>query len=135
MVVAERRHRARPQLPGWRWWRCGGNPTVVIDRAVADHLEILRAPLRRRICVCLIKSVSHAYAFDWFLLDPVDRIRRWDAGDFKDGRDDVDHVMELGANRAHILDMAGPRNSQTLPGATEMRRHLLRPLERCIKRP
>src|SRR5208337_5388724 len=44
-------------------------------------------------------------------------------------------MMELGANGARIFDMAGPRNSQTLAGPTEVRRHLLGPLKGRVKRP
>jgi hypothetical protein len=52
----------------------------VVDGAVANHLEILRVALRRGIGVCLIKGVIHSHAFGRLLLDPVDRIRRRDAG-------------------------------------------------------
>ena len=82
-----------------------------------------------------IECVGHAHAFNRFLLDAVDHVGRLDTGGFENGRDDVDHVMELRANAAHVLDVAGPRDGHALPGASEMRRHLLGPFERRIKRP
>ncbi len=69
------------------------------------------------------------------LLDAVDRIGRRDAGRFEDGRDDVDDVMELAADAARVIDVAGPGHGHALGGAAEVRRHLLHPLERGVHRP
>ena len=104
-------------------------------RAVGEHLEILRVALRRCVGIRLVERVGHAHAFDRLLLDAIDRLRRLDARGFEDRRHDVDHVMELGADTAGVLDMAGPRNGHALPGPAEVRRHLLGPLERRIKCP
>src|SRR5207245_10520067 len=101
--------------------RCrGSHPTVMINRAVPNHFEILRLMLRRRIRIRLIERVSHAHAFDRLLLYPIDHIRRLDAGGFEEGRPDVTHVMELRADAARITDVARPGNGHSLPRATEM---------------
>ena len=70
-----------------------------------------------------------------FCLMPLTDLGRLDAGGFEDRRHDVDHVMELAADAAHVLDVAGPRNGHALPRSAEMRRDLLGPLERRIERP
>ena len=44
-------------------------------------------------------------------------------------------MVELGADAAGVLDPVGPRDGHTLPGAAELRRHLLDPFERRIERP
>ena len=96
-----------------------GDPAIVIDRAVAEHLEVLRLACGGRIGVRLVPGVGHAYAFDRFLGDAVDHHRRRDAGGFEDRRHDVDDVMELGADAARVLDVAGPRHDHALAGAAE----------------
>src|SRR5206468_1057768 len=77
----------------------------------------------------------HAHAFNWLLRNAVDQLWRLDAGALKEGRHDINHVVKLGADAADICDMAGPGNGHALPGAAEMRRHLLGPLERRVERP
>ena len=70
-----------------------------------------------------------------FCLMPLTMLGRLDAGGFEDRRHNVNDMMELRADAAGVVDVAGPRNGQTLPRAAEMRRHLLGPLERRVKRP
>ena len=53
----------------------------------------------------------------------------------EDGRDDVDDVMELAADAAHVVDVAGPGHGHALSRPAEVRRHLLHPLERRVHRP
>ena len=67
-----------------------------------------------------VKSVSHAHAFDRFLRNAIDHHWRRDAGCLKNGRYNVDHVVELGADAASILDAVRPRNRHALPSATEV---------------
>src|SRR5438552_18956848 len=109
----------------------------MVNRAVADHLEILRLTLRRRVWSRSrgIERVSHAHAFNWLLRNAVDQLWRLDARGLKEGRHDINDVVKLGADAAYVFDMAGPRDSHALPGSAEMRRHLLGPLERRIERP
>src|SRR5438876_12339807 len=107
----------------------------MVNRAVADHLKILRLMLRRRIRVGLVERVSHAHAFNWLLRNAVDQLWRLDARGLKEGRHDINDVVKLGADATDIADMAGPRNGHALSRAAEVRRHLLGPLERRVKRP
>ena len=88
-----------------------------------------------RVGVRLVPRVRHAHAFDGLLLDAVDRIGRRDAGRFEDGRHDVDDVVELAADAAHVVDVAGPGHGHALGRPAEVRRHLLHPLERRVHRP
>src|ERR1039458_5770653 len=85
-----------------------GNPTLGLNPAVADHLEILRIVLRRCIGVCLVERVRHAHAFYRLLLDAVDLFRCLDAGGFEDGRNNVDNMVELRADATDVLDVTGP---------------------------
>ena len=57
------------------------------------------------------------------------------AGDFEDGRHHVDHVHELLAEAALVLDVAGPGNRHALPDAAELRGVLLEPGEGRVKGP
>ena len=111
------------------------HPAVVIDGAIAEHLEVLRGVPGGRVGVRLVPCVDHAHAVHRALLDAVDRIGRRDAGHFENGRHDVDHMVELAANAAHVVDMAGPGHGHALGGTAKVRRHLLRPLERRVHRP
>ena len=58
-----------------------------------------------------------------------------DAGRFENGRHDVDHVVELAADAAHVIDVTGPGHGHALGRSAEVRRHLLHPLERRVHRP
>ena len=107
----------------------------MVDRAVAEHLEVLRGAPGRSVGVRLVPGVGHAHAVHRALLDAVERIRHRDAGRFEDGRNDVDEVVKLAADAAHVVDVAGPRHGHALGRAAVVRRHLLRPLERRVHRP
>jgi hypothetical protein len=52
---------------------------------------------------------------------------RRDAADFEQGRHNVNHMTELIANAAKILDVAGPRDRHALPDAAKVRRDLFGP--------
>src|SRR5437016_13946548 len=97
----------------------------MVNRAVADHLEILRLMLRRRLGIRGVERVSHAHAFNWLLRNAVDQLWRLDARGLKEGRHDVNHVMELRADSADITDVSRPRNGHALSRAAEVRRHPL----------
>ena len=104
------RRRLGAQLPRQGHRRRRRHPTVVIDGAIAEHLEVLRRVSGRGVGVRLVPRVRHARAFDGDLFDAVDRIGLRNAGRFEDGRDDIDDVMELAADAAHVVDVAGPGN-------------------------
>ena len=111
------------------------HPAVMINGAIAQHLEVLRGVPGGRIGVGLVPRVHHAHAFDGSLLDAVDRVGRGNAGRFQDRRHDVDDVVELMANAADVLDVAGPRHANALRRSAAMRRDLLHPFERRVDRP
>ena len=129
------RRRAGAELPRESRRGRDRHPALVVDGAIAEHLEVLRGVSGRRVGVRLVPRVRHAHAFDGALLDAVDRIGRRDAGRFEDGRHDVDDVVELAADAAHVLDVAGPGHGHALGRPAEVRRHLFHPLERRAHRP
>jgi hypothetical protein len=86
---------------------CNGDPAVVVDRAIAEHLKVLCLALGRSFGVLFVPGVRHAHASDRLLRNTVDHHRCLNSRGFKNGRHDVDHVVELGANPAGILDAAG----------------------------
>ena len=99
---------ARAQFPrnGHRSRR--RHPAVLINGAIAQHLEVLRGVLGGRVGVGLVPRVHHAYAFDGSLLDAVDRVGRGNAGHFQDRRHNIDDVVKLIPDAAHVLDVTGP---------------------------
>ena len=70
-----------------------------------------------------------------FCLMPLIVVGLRNAGRFEDGRHDIDDVMELAADAARVVDMAGPGHDHALSRPAEVRRHLLHPLERRVHRP
>ena len=123
------------ELPRQRHRRRRRNPALVVNRAVAEHLEVLRGMPGRRVGVGLVKRVGQARTFDRQLLDTVDRVGRRDTGRLEDRRHDVDDVVELAANVARVADVAGPRDRHALRRAAEMGRYLLHPFERRVECP
>ena len=75
---------------------------------VAEHLEILRVVRRGSIGVGFIESVSEADAFNRILLHAVYHLRLHNATSLQNGRNDIDHVVELVANTAGVVDVARP---------------------------
>ncbi len=72
-----------------------GGPALVIDAAVAEHLEVLGlTPLRR---LGVVERVQHARALDRRLLHAVHDGRLRQSRRLENGRRDVDDVVELGA--------------------------------------
>src|SRR6516165_587744 len=115
--------------------RCVGVPAIMIDAAVAEHLEILGRAPGRRIRARLVERVHRAHTFDWCLLDAVHYLGGLDLRRFEDGRHDVDHMVELGADAALVLDACGPGNRHALSSASEVRGNLLGPFERSVECP
>ena len=126
---------AQALIPGRLGWRGRGEPTVVVDGAVAYHLEILRAARGWGVSVRFVEGVRHAHAFNRLLSHAIDHDGRLNAGRFKDRRHDVDYVVELRADAARIVDVTGPGDGRALTGAAEVRRDLLGPFEWRIKGP
>src|SRR5262245_42743620 len=74
----------------------------MIDRAVAEHLEILR--VARRLGIRIVEAVGHANALDRFLRHPIDRGWHSQAGNLKYRRRDIDYVVPLRSQAALVLD-------------------------------
>src|SRR5262249_27728915 len=115
--------------------RCRCHPAIMVQRAVAEHFEILCLAFRRSARIGAVKGVGHAHAFDRRLLYTIHILWRGNSANFKDGWDNIDHVVELWANAADVFDWAGPGNTHALPGAPEVGRHLLGPLEWSVEGP
>ena len=101
-------------------------PAVVVDGPVAEHLEVLGdVPILRR---GIVEAVDHAHPVHRDLRRAVDLPGLGQAGGFEDGRRDIDHVVELGAQLALGLDALRPVDGHTDLGAAVVRRDLLGPL-------
>src|SRR5579862_1592890 len=94
-----------------------GDPTILIERSVTHHFEILRAMRRGQVGTRLIKRIGQADTFNGLLADSVDHGGFRDAGDLEDRRHDVDHVMELVAYSTRVFDMARPCYGHSLARA------------------
>src|SRR5262245_38143511 len=66
------RWRLGAELPGKCDRRCRRYPPVMVDGAIAEHLEILRGVPSGSFGARLVPRVGHAYAFDGNLLDAID---------------------------------------------------------------
>ena len=107
-----------------------GEPAVVVDRAVPEHLEVLRGVSRGRRRV--VERVDHADALDRMLAEAVHLARLGDAGSFEHGRRHVDDVVELRAQTPALRDPLRPMDDEPVAGAAVVRRDLLRPRERGV---
>ena len=110
----------------------GSHEPVVIDTAVAHHLEVLGAPA---VNPGIGERGQHRLALDGHLLDAVHHGRGLDARRGEDGGRQVDDVVKLVPEPTGVGDVSGPRNGQAVAGPPEVRRHLLHPLERCVQGP
>src|SRR5882762_11121656 len=68
----------------------------------------------------VVERVSHTDALDRVLLDSVDENRLGQAGQFENGRRDVNYVSELAADLAFPLDSLGPVHNCSVASAPEM---------------
>ena len=110
----------QPWQPGHPWPEHRRHPAVVIDRAAAHNLEVLRQ--QTAWSVRIVKGIREAHAVDRILGDPVDFPRRRDAKYLVDRRYDVVHMMELRPRCRVRRDLRGPPNRHRVAGSTEVRR-------------
>ena len=129
----EPRHRRRRQVPRDPVELAGGPPAVLVDRPVADDLEVLHGVALR--CVRVLEGVEEARALHRLLRGPVHDLGLGDAGRFEDRRPDVDRVRELGAQPAGVLDPLRPGDDHAVARAAEVGGALLAPLERRVAGP
>ena len=107
-------------------------PAVVVDRPVAEHLEVLRVVVGLRLRV--VEGVGEADAVHGRLADAPDRGRRLDPEQVEHGRDHVDDVRVLRADLALALDLLRPRDDERVAGTATVRLALPAP-ERCVAGP
>ena len=108
-------------------------PALVVDAAVAEHLEVLHVVALGFIG--LVEAVQHAGAFHRRLRHAVDGDRLGQAGRFQDGRGNIDHVAELRAQAALLLNALRPVHDGAVARAAPVRGHLLGPLVGRVHRP
>ena len=110
-------------------------PAFLVQGPLAKHLEILGLVVRRFLGIFRIKRVGKTRTLDRCLLDAVYRFGCRNAGGLENCRYDVNHMAELLAQAALILDACRPRNGHVLANTSEFRGVLLEPGKRCIKGP
>ena len=108
-------------------------PSLVVDAPVGEHLEVLQVVALRHARP--VERVEHGRALHGRLLDAVHHGRLGQPGRFEDRGRHVDHMRELGAQAAALLDPVGPVHDGAVAGAAPVRGHLLGPLERGVHRP
>ena len=119
---------ARETNPGQAAVEAGGDPTVLVEGPVAQHLEVLGTVRTGRGAI--IEAVRHACAMNLVLGDAIDSLRRGYARQLQNGRENIDHVVELRAQFAAAPDAVGPGEGKRIASAAEVRRYLFHPLER-----
>ena len=119
--------------PGQEPAQTRGNPAVVIDRAVAEHLEVLGRPHARGIRV--VEGVGEAQAVHPLLGDAGHLLGNRQAGGLQDRRVQVGHIEELRAHLTLPLDTPGPGYDHRISSASKVRAHALAPLEGRVTGP
>ena len=107
-------------------------PTLMIDAAIAHHLEILDGMSLGRLRVA--EGGRHADALERRLRDPVDEGWLGQSRDVEDRLRHVDDVMELAANLAFSLHALRPMHDHAVARAAPVRGDLFRPLIGRAKR-
>ena len=108
-----------------------GEPAVVIDAPVAEHLEVLDLVTAWGLGV--VPGIGHTHALDGTLGGAVDDSRLRHSNSLEDGRHDVDNVVPLIAHLALGLDPLGPVDGHGVTGAAIVGGHLLGPGEGRIE--
>ena len=129
----EPRHRRRRKVPRDAVELAGGPPAVLVDRPVAEDLEVLHGVAL--LGVRVLEGVEEARPLHRLLGGPVHDRGLGDTGRFEDRRPDVDDVGELGAQPAGVLDPLRPGDHRAVARAAEVGGALLAPLERRVPRP
>ncbi len=75
-------------------------PPVVVNGTRSEHLEVLGDMPVTFVFTALAKCIGEACAVEMRLVDPVDLLRRADADQLEDGREDIDGVGVLAAEGA-----------------------------------
>ena len=112
---------------------CRSDPAVFVERAISQHLEVLDMARARGFGI--VEAVHHAHALDRFLFHAIYLCRLGKLCGLENGRRDVDDVMELRADSAGIFNTVRPCDHERVARATQVRCHLLTPLERRVHGP
>ena len=104
-------------------------PALVHQRAVTEHLEILRSTGHLRLC--MLEGVQQAAAVHGRLRHLRHLVWRFNTDGCQDGRGNVDGVAELAADAARTMQVTGPVQQQRVAHATAVG-VLLVPLERAV---
>src|ERR1700760_3430851 len=108
-------------------------PAMVVDRAIAENLEIL--PFANGARFRIAKRAGDRNAVHWLLLDAIDSLGCRYVCNVEDRGNDIDQMRELTAHAAGVLYSRWPRHNHRIPRAAKMGRDLLDPLERRVARP
>src|SRR5262249_12340499 len=109
-----------------------GGPALVIDAAIADHLEVLRLSAFR--CLRIVEAVDHTYALHRYLRDAIDHVRLGQLRRIENRRRYIDNMVKLMAGLAFGVNALWPMDNCTVAGAAPVRRDLLGPLIRGVHR-
>lgn len=109
-----------------------GAPAVVVDRSVAEHLEILGDVAVFRLP--LVKGMSKAHALDGRLGDAADFRRRLDLQGVQYRRQQIDGVSVLRADFPFCLDTLWPMHDERIADTSAVG-FPLPALERGVARP
>src|SRR5690348_15874189 len=82
------------------------HPPIMVDGAIAKHLEILRGMLLRRLCI--IKSVDQRHAVKWHLFVAIYHCRERQPGSFKHSGGNVRYMAKLCTVLTSYLSALGP---------------------------
>src|SRR5262249_37688718 len=121
--------------PGQAAVAAAGDPAVMIESAVAEHLEVLGVVLTWLPGVLTTESVGQTHTLDWLLRHAVRHCWLGDAHHLEDRRQNINRVMELGTDLAGVFNALRPGDDHAIAGAAEVRGDLLGPLEWRITSP
>ena len=132
LLLTKERHHAK-SIPRHTPVETRCNPTIVINRAVTEHFEVLRGALARTVAT--FHGVQHRHAVYWQLLQAIHNGRNINASSSQQRGHHINNVMELRTQTTGFANACRPLNSHGITCATKVRRHLLHPLERRVKCP
>ena len=101
---------------------CPRHPTIVIDAAITNNLEILRVvPFFR---AWIIECIHQAGSLHWNLWDAIDHGWHRQIGRFKNRGGHIIHVRELSPHTTTRLDAFRPMNHRAIACSTEITSNL-----------
>src|SRR6266513_3032980 len=123
-VLGERRKRHHQPGNGMARAR---HPAIVIDAAIAKHLEILSGMCFLRFGI--VKGINHRCPIKGPLRRSIDALGEWQTDCFQHSRRNIGYVSELGANFSLCFNSRRPMDHDSVSSAAVMRSDLLGPLK------